>query len=118
KLKNATFAKGNFRQAVFEKAELSQTDFTGATLEECYLGHVVAPGARFNGAELKHADFSHADLTAADFTDANLFRTKFHLANRADAVLPRGPWLGDDEELARVEQWQPQHGAERTTDEE
>jgi len=43
-----------------------------------------------------------------------MFRTKLHAARRERAVLPRpATWLGDDEELTRIEAWQPRHGAAR-----
>ena len=75
----------------------------------------LAVSAKFSQATLTHADFSHAELAGADFTGASLFRTKFHLANRDKAILPRAAgWIGEDEELARAEQWQPKHGKEKT----
>ena len=81
-------------------------------LEEAYFARAVAREARFCEAKLREADFSHADVTAADFSGAGLFRTRFHAAKRERVVLSAmGGWLGDDEELARIEGWQPQHGA-------
>ena len=83
-------------------------------LEEAYFAHAWAGEARFLDAKLREADFSHADVTAADFSGASLFRTKFHAAVRERAVLPQPAiWLGDDEERARIERWQPQNGAAR-----
>jgi uncharacterized protein YjbI with pentapeptide repeats len=105
---------GNFPQAVFEKAELTRTNLSGATLEEAYFGRALALGASFVNAKLREADFSHADVSGADFSGAGLHRTRFHLAKHAGAVLPRGAgWLGDDEALARLEMWQPRHGTAR-----
>ena len=74
--------------------------------------YATAVEARFGGAKLREADFSHADVTGADFSDAGLYRTRFTRPARGRRA-PRGSagWLGDDEELARIEGWKPQHGA-------
>jgi hypothetical protein len=86
-------------------------------LEEAFLGGARAPGASFARARLTHADLSHADVSGADFSDAELYRTKLHAAVREGARLsPTGGWLGDDEELRRVERWKPRHGAEQDDD--
>ena len=107
---------GYFLQAVFDKTSLPKANLAGAVLEEAFFGRALAQEACFVGARLREADFSHADVTGADFSDAGLFRTKFHKAKRDGAVLTRlAGWLGDDEELARVEGWQPKHGAEQAT---
>jgi uncharacterized protein YjbI with pentapeptide repeats len=114
KLDAASFVNGLFPQAVFERAELGKADLSGAFLEEVYFGYALAAEARFRDAKLRSADFSHADVTGADFTGAGLFRTKFHRAKRDGATLTRAAgWLGDDDELARIEGWRPLHGATR-----
>ena len=113
-LEGARFVNGDFRQAIFEKANLVKADLSGAVLEEACFARALAQEARFSNARLREADFSHADLTAADFSGASMFRTKLHATRRERAVLPRpATWLGDDEELARIEAWQPRHGAAR-----
>ena len=106
-LKKARFGNGMFMNAIFEKAELAEADFSGAVLEEAYFGHAVAVGARFVNAKLREASFAHADVSAADFSGAGLYRTRFHATRRVETVLPRGSgWLEDDEELAGAEAWQ------------
>jgi len=65
-------------------------------------------GTRFNGAELTYADFSHADVSAADFSRATLFRARLHGLKEQDTIWSRrAAALGNDEELARAEDWRP-----------
>jgi len=65
-------------------------------------------GYRFNGAELTYADFTHADVSAADFSRATLFRARFHRVKEQDTIWSsRALALGNDEELARAEDWRP-----------
>ena len=110
----ARLGKAKLLRSVFEKASLVEADLAGAELVEAYFGGARLARARLAGAVLTHADFSHADLSASDFSGASMFRAKLHATRRDGATLPRGEgWLGEDEDLAKIERWSPQEGKQR-----
>ena len=72
-------------------------------------GHVRRRDAS-SSADLTYADFSHADVSGASFPGATLFRARFHRVDERGAIWSdRSLALGDDEDLAEAERWQPTH---------
>lgn len=137
---------GHLRGASFEDARAAQCFFGEASLGKVRFDRAVLVNAIFEKASAAEADspapswkrrssgarrsrargswtrevpggglLEREPLTAADH-GAGLYRTRFHGANRGEAVLPKAAgWLGDDEERLAAETWQPRHGASSAT---
>ena len=82
-----SFAGCDLTETIFDgythPLDLSNTDFTGATLRRAHFGHVTLTGARFDTAILTQATFRDCDLSKASFTDADT--TAMHIKGQ---VLP------------------------------
>ena len=70
--RRAKFLHTDLSTTKFDKALLSEADFTNATLEGASLKEADLRRARFFRANLKGADFTGADLTGADLQKADL----------------------------------------------
>ena len=80
------------KNVTLEKANLAQTNLTGADLPEANLfkanlSEADLPEANLFKADLSEADLSEADLTGADLTEANLFDANLFKADLTGAKL-------------------------------
>jgi len=79
----------SLQEAMFFKAVLERTDFTGANLEEAHLSRVATAGVIFQRANLKRAYVASAKLTGANLVEADLTRANLEASDLAGANLTR-----------------------------
>ena len=95
---------------MFVDADVSLSDLERCNLEMSVWHRAKCESSRFSGAKLDYADFSWANVMGADFSGANLFRARFHrVMDRGAIFTSRLTALGDDEELAKAEDFKPVH---------
>ncbi|WP_053720902.1 pentapeptide repeat-containing protein [Saccharothrix sp. NRRL B-16348] len=69
-LRTAEFVDAQLAKAIFERVDLSSSNFTGANLVKAYLFGADLTTANLEGADLRGADLSGADLSGANLAKA------------------------------------------------
>ena len=78
--------------------DLSETDFSGITLEGAIFDNVDLTSSTFADAHLTEVKFEGCDLTSVDFTRANLVECSFSesVLNGEETVWPDNEYLPED----------------------
>lgn len=90
-LKNA-----RLRDASFFRAEIKESDLSGADAFRAKFVNAIMTGVRFDSAKVTEADFTKADLSNASFVGSDMRRAKFNRANLRGADLTDARLQGAD----------------------
>lgn len=71
-LSESIFKDAHLQQISFDGTILEGADFSGTTLQGTSFESAIAPGAKFSNATLEHVNFKYAALQSASFTNATL----------------------------------------------
>ncbi len=88
----SNFTKASFQRAkgfesIWEKANLTEADFSFSEMEGANFSSALMGKANFYGANMKFARFAKADLSHAEFSKMNLFQGSLEKANLEGADL-------------------------------
>lgn len=104
----SVFSHGSFKNvsapgAVWEAADLSNTDFSFSKMEGASFSKALLRGARMRAADMKSARFEKADLTDAHLVLANLLESSFERADLARCDCRGANMYGSEFLDARIE---------------
>ncbi|CAF1507339.1 unnamed protein product [Adineta ricciae] len=105
-LPKSNFSTSNLQGAMFQQSDVTQADFSRATLTMSNFRHTKASESNFMNVKMRNALFENADLTRARLINSDLSSSKFQGSTAVEAWFSRSELSNADfqaADLSRVQ---------------